>query len=209
MDNYTCPDFSNSAIITIDLQQDFLDGQPLQIPGTSQILSEVKIVLDLYRRNAKPIIHTIRIYKNDGTNVDLCRRKEFENSMNILLENSQGAELAPQLFDNNRVTNNTKLLLDGGIQKISENEVIIYKPRWGAFYETPLDYYLKNKGINTLVFCGCNFPNCPRTSIYEASERDYKIVLIEDAISGIYKQGITELKNIGVFITNTKNIQNY
>ena len=34
------------------------------------------------------------------------------------------------------------------------------------------------------MFCGCNFPNCPRTSIYEASERDFRVVLARDAISG-------------------------
>src|SRR3989442_358297 len=31
-------------------------------------------------------------------------------------------------------------------------------------------------GISTLVCCGCNFPNCPRTSLYEASERDFRLV---------------------------------
>ena len=51
MDNYTYPDFSNSAIIIIDLQLDFLDGQPLQISGTSQILPKVKYLIDIYRKN--------------------------------------------------------------------------------------------------------------------------------------------------------------
>ena len=149
----------------------------------------------------------VRIYKIDGINVDLCRRKEVENGKKFLLENSTDADLAQQLLDNKIVANETKFLLEGGIQEISGNEVIIYKPRWGVFYETPLDSHLKEKEINTLVFCGCNFPNCPRTSIYEASERDYKIVLVEDIISGIYKKGITELKNIGVFITDTNIMQ--
>jgi hypothetical protein len=29
-------------------------------------------------------------------------------------------------------------------------------------------------GVNTVVVCVCNFPNCPRTTIYEASEREMK-----------------------------------
>ncbi len=45
---------------------------------------------------------------------------------------------------------------------------------------------------------GNNFPNCPRTSIYEASERDFKVGLATDAMSRIYDRGIEELKNIGV-----------
>lgn len=45
---------------------------------------------------------------------------------------------------------------------------------------------------------GNNFPNCPRTSIYEASERDFKLGLVTDAMSRVYEQGIEELENIGV-----------
>ena len=206
MDNYTRPDFSSSALITIDVLRDTLDEQPLEIPGTSAALPQMKLLLDLYRDNNKPIVHIVRIYKADGSNVDLCRRKLVEGGAEILTENSLGAELAQELFDNDAVRYDTNLLLNGGVQKISDNEVIIYKPRWGAFYNTPLEDHLKRLGVNTLVFSGCNFPNCPRTSIYEASERDYKIALAEDAISGLYEQGKKELVNIGVLVESTNNI---
>ena len=74
----------------------------------------------------------------------------------------------------------------------------MYKPRWGAFFQTPLQAHLEGLGVSTLVFCGANFPNCPRTSIYEASERDFRIVVATDAISGLYERGRAELANIGV-----------
>lgn len=48
-----------------------------------------------------------------------------------------------------------------------------------------------------------NFPNCPRTSMYEASERDFRVVMVEDAISGVYPKGIEEVQNIGVNIYST------
>ena len=73
----------------------------------------------------------------------------------------------------------------GGFQQVGAAEHVMYKPRWGAFYDTDLDRHLRESAINTLVFAGCNFPNCPRTSIYEASERDLRIVLVSDAISGL------------------------
>jgi nicotinamidase-related amidase len=76
----------------------------------------------------------------------------------------------------------------------------MYKPRWGAFYDTKLDQHLRESGSNTLVFAGCNFPNCPRTSIYEASERDYRIILVSDAVSGMYERGIEECRAIGVSV---------
>ena len=203
MDKYTKPNFSHSALITIDVLRDTLDGQPLEIPGTSAVLPKIKQLLDFYRENNWPIIHIVRIYKADGSNVDLCRRESVEEGAEIFIENSQGAELASELFDDDAVRYDAALLLGGGIQSISENEVIIYKPRWGAFYNTPLDDHLKSLGVDTLLFTGCNFPNCPRTSIYEASERDYKIALAEDAVSGLYEQGKSELRNIGVMVEST------
>jgi nicotinamidase-related amidase len=95
----------------------------------------------------------------------------------------------------------------GKIQEIGKHEVVIYKPRWGAFYNTPLESHLNKLGVDTLVFAGCNFPNCPRTSIYEASERDFKVVLVEDAISGLYPKGKAEMLNIGVQVLKAEAIK--
>lgn len=76
----------------------------------------------------------------------------------------------------------------------------MYKPRWGAFYNTILERRLRESGSDTVVFAGCNFPNCPRTSIYEASERDLRIVLVADAMSGVYERGPDECRAIGVAV---------
>ncbi len=68
------------------------------------------------------------------------------------------------------------MLLAGGLQQVRTAEYLMYKPRWDAFYDTKLDLHLRESCTNTLVFAGYNFPNCPRTSIYEAS----------NATSGVY-----------------------
>ena len=52
--------------------------------------------------------------------------------------------------------------------------------------------------VNTTAVCGCNFPNCPRATIYEASERDFRVAVVADATSGLYERGLRELENIGV-----------
>jgi len=57
--------------------------------------------------------------------------------------------------------------------------------------------------VNTVVVCGCNFPNCPRATVYEASERDLRVMLVADALSGLYEQGRKELENIGVQVAST------
>jgi hypothetical protein len=46
------------------------------------------------------------------------------------------------------------------------------------------------------------FPNCPRTTIYEASGRDYRIILATDASSVLYDRALQELENIGVLFMN-------
>ncbi|MFC1488351.1 cysteine hydrolase family protein [Thermodesulfobacteriota bacterium] len=208
MDTYTRPDFSSVALITIDTQRDTLDGQSFEVPGTSAVLPKVQNLLSLFRQHRKPIIHIVRIYKRDGSNVDLCRRQAVMQGAEILIEDTPGCELPPELLSDPKDTLDYRKLLDGRIQKVSENEVIIYKPRWGAFFQTPLDEHLKSLKVSTLIFTGCNFPNCPRTSIYEASERDYRTILIEDALSGLYLQGRKEMENIGVCIMNASELLN-
>ena len=206
MSSYTGPEWSSSALITIDTQCDTLDGQPFEIPGTSAILPRISALLEAFRNAKKPIIHIVRIYKSDGTNVDLCRKEMIEHGTALVLAGSSGCELALDLLPRAGVKLETDLLLSGGIQILGSREVVIYKPRWGAFYNTPLEQYLRAEGISTLVFCGCNFPNCPRTSIYEASERDFRLVLVEDAISGLYDQGCQEMRNIGVELLSTDKV---
>jgi len=98
-------------------------------------------------------------------------------------------------------------LLGGGLQPLGEQEVAIYKPRWGAFYATSLESHLRSLEVTTLVFCGCNFPNCPRTSIYQASERDFRVVLARDALSGLYERGERELEAIGVQLMHAAEIE--
>ncbi len=56
------------------------------------------------------------------------------------------------------------------------------------------------------MFSGCNFPNCPRASIYEASERDFRLVLVRDAVSGLYERGERELANIGVRLMSAEEV---
>lgn len=207
MKKYTEPNFKSSAVITIDTQCDTLDGQPFEIPGTSAALPNIKKVLDAYREKGLPIVHIVRIYKKDGSNVDLCRKEAVENGVKMLLEGSSGCELASEMFQPENINLDTGLLLSGKVQEISNHEAVIYKSRWGAFFNTPLESHLKKLGVDTLVFVGCNFPNCPRTSIYEASERDFKIVLVEDAISGLYPKGKEEMLTIGVLVENAETVE--
>ena len=196
------PDFASVALVTIDTQRDTLDGQPFEVPGTSAALPEMQRLAAAFRAAGRPIVHVVRLYRPDGSNVDLCRRRAVADGARLVLAGSPGAELASDLVPASAPRLDTELLLAGGIQRVGPGEAIIYKPRWGAFFQTPLEAHLRALGVSTLVFAGCNFPNCPRTSIYEASERDFRLVLVEDAVSGLYERGKDELRGIGVALMN-------
>jgi nicotinamidase-related amidase len=204
--DYLTPDFNSAALITIDTQVDTLDGQPLQIPGTSQAVPKISALAAAFRGAGRPTVHIVRLYRRDGSNVDLCRRSDIEAGAQWLLPGSSGSQLPQGIAGDRDFTLDPETLLQGQSQPIGPNEIVIYKPRWGAFYGTPLEDYLQEHEVSTLVFCGCNFPNCPRTSIYEASERDFRIVVAEDALSAFYDKGREELENIGVRMMQTADL---
>ena len=56
--------------------------------------------------------------------------------------------------------------------------------------------------VDTVVVSGCGFPNCPRATIYEASERDLQVTFASYARSGVYERGLRELENIGAKLTS-------
>lgn len=199
MSDYVSPDWTNAALLTIDVQRDStLPGAPIEIPGTMEGVPKMRKLVQVFRPQDRPIIHVVRIYCPDGSNVDLCRRRDIERGKCVMLPGSDGAELVDELKPSPQVRLDAESLLEGGLQQIGPSEWIMYKPRWGAFYRTTLEKHLRDLHANTVVVCGCNFPNCPRATIYEASERDFRIAFVPDATSGVYEQGLRELENIGV-----------
>ncbi|MEJ2619125.1 MAG: cysteine hydrolase [Candidatus Thiodiazotropha sp.] len=208
MGRYIDPHINKSALVTIDTQNDFtLQGAPAEIAGTTDVIPNMVRLLESYRKHDLPIIHVIRLYPRDGANVELCRKQTIEEGTEIVAPGSSGAELVDELKPDASTKLDADTLLSGEVQQIGGNEFVIYKPRWGAFYQTVLEDFLTERGIDTLVFTGCNYPNCPRTSIYEASERDLRVVLVKDAISQLYPKGEEELQNIGVSLFETSDIE--
>jgi nicotinamidase-related amidase len=196
-DAYTRPLADSAALVLIDVQGDFLD-----IPGTRAAMPAMAKLAAAFRERGRPIVHVVRLYLPDGSNVDLVRRKLIEDGARIAQPGSPGSQIPAELLPSaaNVAELDHELLLAGGMQQVGPAEHVMYKARWGAFYRTGLERHLRESGSGTIVFAGCNFPNCPRTSIYEASERDFRIVLVSDAVSGIYDRGIDECRAIGVHV---------
>lgn len=197
-DPFTIPEYDRAALITIDVQNDTLDDGSFEVPGTSTILPRIHQLCRTFRAAGRPIVHVIRIYTPDANDADRCRRRSLLSGKPILLKGSQGRRPADALLPTQDVHIDDDLLMSGSIQPIGPAEALVFKPRWGAFFRTPLEAHLRDQAISTLVFCGCNYPNCPRTSIYQASERDFRITAVVDAISVMAQSDIEGLEQIGV-----------
>ncbi len=198
MDEWTRPDISKMALLTIDIQQEFQPGNPSARQENALAVPAAAKITDAFRRTGRPVIHIVRLYLADGSNADICRKARILAGAPLLTPGTDSSQIAPSLLPDPSIRLDHDLLLSGGIQTVGPTEWIIFKPRFGAFYQTPLLDHLQLLGINTLVMTGSNFPNCPRTTIYEASERDFRIIAVTDAISLLDERGIRELETIGV-----------
>jgi nicotinamidase-related amidase len=61
-----------------------------------------------------------------------------------------------------------------------DNEVVIHKPSYGAFYDTPLESILKNLDRDTVIICGTLTNYCCGTTARQAYERSFKVVFGSD-----------------------------
>jgi len=194
--DYLSPDYSHSALLMIDVQNDFVFGDDA-IPGTEERLPAMASLLSEFRDANRPIVHVVRSYKPGESDVDLVRRASIEAGTETVAPDSLGADI-PQLLLPHPVTLDWDLLRSGGVQPITPQEVVLYKPRWSAFYRTTLDGLLRQWNVNTVVVAGCNLPNCPRATLFDASARDYRTVLVADATSQVTPERLSDLELIGV-----------
>jgi nicotinamidase-related amidase len=95
------------------------------------------------------------------------------------------------------------------MQALTEGEWAMWKPRWGAFHRTPLDGHLRHFNVTTVVIAGCNYPNCPRAAVYGASERDYRVLIVRDAISGVAPHHLEEANRMGVVSAPNGDVTEY
>lgn len=196
-DEHTAPEFGSSALLTIDVQRDFLDDGAAAVSGTTAILPTLSELVAHFRTRERPIVHAVRLYAADGSNVDRCRRALIGAGSQIVGPGSPGSELSDTACAGGGPLDHERLLA-GAFVPLGPREHVMYKPRWSAFYATGLHAHLSALGVSTLIVAGCNYPNCPRATICDASARDYRLVIVEDAMSRFDERARSEMSGIGV-----------
>ncbi|MGY1550552.1 cysteine hydrolase family protein [Microbacterium sp. A588] len=59
-------------------------------------------------------------------------------------------------------------------------DLIVRKRRVGSFSTTDLHKQLTSRGIDTLVLCGITTSGCVLSTVREAADRDYRVVVLAD-----------------------------
>jgi nicotinamidase-related amidase len=207
MKEYLAPERERIALITIDAQRDFiLPSAPASVSGAVSTVPAMRRMIDAFRDADAPIVHTVRLYRCNGSNVDLCHRAAIEAGQRIVMPGTSGAELIDEVKPSLGQRLEPELLLEGKLQEIGHKEWVCYKSRLSAFFQTPLEDHLKSLGITTIVLCGTDFSTSPRSTVYAASNRDFRIVLATDAISGATDAGLDELAQIGVYLMSSEQL---
>ncbi|MFH8570080.1 isochorismatase family cysteine hydrolase [Streptomyces sp. NPDC017993] len=67
-----------------------------------------------------------------------------------------------------------------------EDSLFVVKARHSIFFETPLEYLLRQRGIDTIVLCGQVTEQCVLYSALDAHIRHLKVVVAEDACAHIH-----------------------
>lgn len=177
------------ALIIIDMQNGFLNPEsPLCIRGARATVPACARVITACRRAGVPVIFVNRAYRADGSDVEHTRKAVWERGGKPLTPGSTGplsVENPPEFGKTN-----------------TDYEII--KPRYSAFFQTPLDLLLRRLGADTLILTGTTTPNCIRTTCYDAISLDYRVVVLEDCCSSnseeIQQANLLDMANVGAEI---------
>ncbi len=155
-----------TALLIIDMQDEFVKPHwtPYWIPEATGQAPVIKKVLNICREKGVPVIYTLfsrtnyfldrpysgRFMSNRYADLDIDQ-KEFYNGEKIW------HELTPE-----------------------PGEVVIHKPSYGAFYDTPLQTILRNLDKDTVIIAGTLTNYCCGLTARQAYERGFKVIFGSD-----------------------------
>lgn len=196
---YTRLNQESCALLTIDVQNDWGDPRGVKpMPDLESVMPHILAVTEAFRSAGRLIVHVVRIYLEDASNVDLCRRWQFEQGeTRAVVAGSWGSQLVASL-NPTAAELDVPALLAGRMQELGPGEFVMYKPRFGAFHRTPLKDFLDTRGIDSVVIVGITFPNCVLATQLGATDNDFRVGLVPEACTQVDEAGLRAMQNKGV-----------
>lgn len=173
----------------IDMQNDFcLPESPFQVRTAMAIIPQIKKALEACRNYNIPVIHVIRYYRADGSDVEITKYDGFVKAGGFVVRGTNGAEIVEEL------------------RPIS-GEYVIVKQRYSAFFQTETDILLRRLGVDQIVVTGIQTPTCVRCTISDANSLDYEVIVLTDGTGAqtesIHKANLYDIENIGIKLITT------
>ncbi|WP_083465778.1 cysteine hydrolase family protein [Salidesulfovibrio brasiliensis] len=196
-DEHVRPDFNSCALVIVDMQNDFVlpEGTAASAEALA-ILPKTLVLAEGFRSLGCPIAHVIRLYRQDGSNAEGCRKTMLQSGTELVVPKTWGAQVVEGLLPDGTKVNHSELLY-GEPLTISDKESILYKPSWSAFFKSQLEWRLLENLSDTVVIAGTWFPNCIRQTIYDAISLGYRPVAVRDCIAGITDKDCDDLEKVG------------
>ncbi|KAF9701546.1 hypothetical protein EKO04_000969 [Ascochyta lentis] len=172
-----------TALLIIDMQHDFLSpsGYLSTLSPTTNLrftplIPIIARLLTTFRAAGFPVLHT-----REGHEPHLATVSSRERHRSAV----SGAQIGSQgPMGRFLVRGEVGHDIVGELAPV-EGEVVIDKPGRGAFANTELEAVLKAKGVQNLVVCGVTADACVSTTVREASDRGYDVLVVEDGVESV------------------------
>ena len=196
---YTKLNGDRCALLVIDTQNDWGDPHgSFPLPDLAGVVPDIVEAIEIFRAAGLPVVHVVRLHKEDASNIDLCRRWQFEQGdLRTVVPGTWGSQLVASTTPTGAELD-AEALLAGQVQELTPTEFVVYKPRFSAFHATPLHDFLAVRGIDSVVIVGITFPNCVLAAQLSATDHDYRVGLVPSACTQVDDGGLRAMQNKGV-----------
>jgi ureidoacrylate peracid hydrolase len=163
----------NFGLVVVDMQNGFVskggsyDHLGMNIQEYQRIIPKVKELIMFCRDRKIPIFYTEAVREASG--IDLLTR--FHRLLPLAREERLKVPITVRGTWDAQTINEIKPMA---------SDLIVIKRRDGAFQDTELRVWLQSEGINTLVFCGIDTSICVETSLREAFNIGYDVILVSN-----------------------------
>jgi nicotinamidase-related amidase len=150
-----------TALINVDMQSCFVEGSPIAAPEGLAVLERINTVAEVCRAAGILVIHTSNVFRTDGSNLGVLAEFDPIVKTGILNKGSEAAALHKKL-------------------NVDARDILLDKPRFGAFHGTDLELILRSRGRDTLIITGIATNVCCETTAREAAVRDFRVFFLSD-----------------------------
>ena len=150
-----------TALINVDMQNCFVHGSPIAAPDGLVILERINRLAAACRKAGILVIHASIVVRPDGSNLGVLAEFSPPVREGILNKGSESAALHNGLV-------------------VDRRDILLEKPRFGAFHGTDLELILRKSGIDTIIISGVATNVCCETTAREAAVRDFHVFFLSD-----------------------------